>query len=205
MKHYYRLEEVTQNLNTLREKGLTRGKDIGFDFEKCGMSIKKGCTTYIAGAPASGKSEWWFEILINLSCLYGWKHAVFSPETGSVHEVYAELCFKYIGKPYYSTIDGCMNDGERTRAEMFISQHFFIIDPKDDPITLDAFYKQVDAIEQDLGITIDTTTIDHIEVITDTIEDIMDMDFTDHGIEDGGILHYGQVIIIDRGIILPCI
>ena len=159
-KFYYQLEEVTQDLNKLREKGLTRGFEVGFPFDKVGISIKKGCTTYIAGAPASGKSEFWLEILVNLSCLYGWKHIVFTPETGSVHEVYAELCFKYIRKPYFSTVEGCMSEAEKVQAEYFISQHFVVIDPKDESMTLKEYYQQVDEIEKELGITFNTTTID---------------------------------------------
>jgi len=159
-KIYYKLDEVTQGLNKLRENGLTRGKETGFDFEHLGISIKPGCTTYIAGAPASGKSEFWLEILVNLSCLYGWKHVVFTPETGNVEEVFAELCFKYINKPYFSTVEGCMSEAERISAEMFISEHFFVIDPKDDIITIKDYYKIVDDIEKEFGITINTTTID---------------------------------------------
>ena len=44
----------------------------------------------------------------------------------------------------------------------------------------------------------------HVEGIMDIIEDIMDMDGIGHGIEGGGIHHTGQVIIIDLGIIHPC-
>jgi hypothetical protein len=43
-----------------------------------------------------------------------------------------------------------------------------------------------------------------IEDITDMVGDIMDMDFTGHGIEDGGIPRCGRVIIIDLGIIHQC-
>lgn len=160
MKYYYKLNDVTQGLNKLREKGLTRGKETGFPFDNLGISIKPGCTTYLAGAPASGKSEFWLEILINLSCLYGWKHVIFTPETGNVQEVYAELCFKYITKPYFSTVEGCMNESERVKAEMFISEHFIVVDPKDDTITIKDYYKVVDDIEQEYGITVNTTTID---------------------------------------------
>jgi hypothetical protein len=160
MKYWYKLEESTDGLNRLREKGITKGKEVGFDFEKIGMSIKPGCTTYIAAAPASGKSEFWFEILMNLSCLYGWKHLVFSPETGNVEEIYAELCFKYIGKPYFSTIEGHMSESEKTRAEYFISQHFIVIDPKDNTLTVNQFYELADKIEEELGWTFNTTTID---------------------------------------------
>jgi hypothetical protein len=159
-KFYYQLPDVNKELNILREKGITRGKELGFDFESIGMSIKPGCTTYIAGYPGSGKSEFWLEILVNLSCLYGWKHIVFTPETGNVQQVFAELCHKYIRKPYFSTIDGCMNESERVTAEMFITDHFVVIDPKDDTITIKEYYKIVDQVEKDLDIKFNTTTID---------------------------------------------
>jgi hypothetical protein len=159
-KFWYKLSDVNQELNILREKGLTRGKEVGFPFERLGISIKKGCTTYIAGAPGDGKSEFWLEMLLNLSCLYGWRHVVFTPETGDAAQIFAELCHKYIGKHYSKTSQNPMNDTEKTRAEYFISEHFYVIDPIDDVITLEDYYKQVDDLENDLGIAIDTTTID---------------------------------------------
>lgn len=158
--YWYKLEDVNQELFKLRQEGIKRGNEIGWDFDKIGMSIKKGCTTYLAAPPATGKSEFWLEILINLSCLYGWKHIVFTPETGNVQEIFAELCYKYIRKPYFSTVEGCMSEAEKTIAEQFIAKHFIVIDPKDNTLTVNDFYKIADEVEKELGIIFDTTTID---------------------------------------------
>ena len=159
-KHYYQLSDVTNELFKLREKGLTRGKEIGFDFDKCGMSVKKGCTTYIAGAPASGKSEFWLEVLVNLSCIYGDKHIIFTPETGEVHEVFAELCHKYVNKPYFGKDGVKMTETDKAQSEYFIGEHFIVIDPKDDTMSLDDYYEMVDKVEKELDWKFATTTID---------------------------------------------
>jgi hypothetical protein len=45
-----------------------KGKGVGWDWDMLPFTIKEGCTTYIGSAPASGKTELWFEFLINLSC-----------------------------------------------------------------------------------------------------------------------------------------
>ena len=159
-KHYYQLSDVTNELFKLREKGLTRGKEIGFDFDKCGMSVKKGCTTYIAGAPASGKSEFWLEVLVNLSCIYGDNHIIFTPETGEVHEVFAELCHKYVNKPYFGKDGVKMTETDKAQSEYFIGEHFIVIDPKDDTMSLDEYYEMVDKVEKELDWKFATTTID---------------------------------------------
>jgi len=130
------------------------------------FTIKEGTTTYIGAAPASGKTELWFEFLINLSCLHGWNHVVFSPETGSSAEIFSELCYKYIGKPYVQGKNS-MTNGEQVSAEMFINQHFIVIDPIDEDLTITKFYQLVDEIERKEQITIHTTTIDPWNELTE--------------------------------------
>jgi len=143
-----------------------KGKGVGWDWEMLPFTIKEGCTTYIGSAPASGKTELWFEFLINLSCLHGWRHAIFSPETGSAAEIYAELCYKYIGKPYVQG-QNSMTNGEQVSAEMFINEHFIVIDPIDEDLTITKFYQLVDEIERKEGIKIHTTTIDPWNELTE--------------------------------------
>ena len=143
-----------------------RGKSIGWDWEMLPYTIKEGCTTYIGSAPASGKTELWFEILINLSCLHNWNHVVFSPETGSSAEIFAELCYKYIGKPYVQG-QNSMTNSEQIVAEMFINEHFIVIDPIDEDLTITKFYDLVDEIEKKEGIKIHTTTIDPWNELTE--------------------------------------
>ena len=53
-----------------------------------------------------------------------------------------------------------MDEAERTHAEMFIDEHFVVIDPVDDELNIDDFYDLVDQMELDLGFKFNTTTID---------------------------------------------
>lgn len=163
---YKRLTELQNELFTIRNEKMVKGKSVGWDWDLLPYTIKEGCTTYIGAAPASGKTELWFEFLINLSCLHGWNHVVFSPETGTASEIYAELCHKYIGKPYTKG-DYSMSQSEQVQAEMFINDHFIVIDPIDDDLTLEQFYDLVEEIERKHEITIHTTTIDPWNELTE--------------------------------------
>lgn len=164
---YKRLDDTKQQLTQLREIGVQRGKSIGWSFDEFSLTIKEGCTTYIGASPASGKTEIWFEMLINLSCIYNWKHIIFSPETGSPEEIFSELCFKFIGKPYVKSNGFEMTDREKIKAEHFINEHFVIIDPVDEDLTIDGFYSICDKIESDLNTKFHTTTIDPWNELTE--------------------------------------
>lgn len=163
---YNRLTSLNTEMFDIRQKKDIRGKSIGWDWEMLPYTIKEGCTTYIGSAPASGKTELWFEILINLSCLHNWNHVIFSPETGSSAEIFAELCYKYIGKPYVQG-QNSMTNGEQVVAEMFINEHFIVIDPIDEDLTITKFYDLVDEIERKEGMKIHTTTIDPWNELTE--------------------------------------
>jgi hypothetical protein len=166
---YKRLSEVNTQMHDIRQLKNVKGKSVGWDWDILPYTVKEGCTTYIGAAPASGKTELWFEFLINLSCLHGWNHVVFSPETGSAAEIYAELCYKYIGKPYVIG-ENSMTQGEQIRAEMFVDSHFIVIDPIDEDLTLTDFYNLVDEIERKHDIKIHTTTIDPWNELTEKFE-----------------------------------
>jgi hypothetical protein len=155
---YKRLTEVNTELEELHSKGLQRGYSVGWDWDKFPFTIKLGTTTYLAAPPHQGKTEFWFECLINLSCLHGWKHCIFSPETGSAAEIYAELISKFVGKPYFGA--NKMKPSDKIHGEMFINEHFVVIDPVDEDLTIEQYYKLVDDIENQQGIKFHTTTID---------------------------------------------
>ena len=163
---YSKLTSLNTEMFDLRIQKDVRGKSIGWDWDMLPYTIKEGCTTYIGSAPASGKTELWFEILINLSCLHNWNHVVFSPETGSSAEIFAELCYKYIGKPYVQG-QNSMTNSEQIVAEMFINEHFIVIDPIDEDLTITKFYDLVDEIEKKEGMKIHTTTIDPWNELTE--------------------------------------
>jgi hypothetical protein len=163
---YKRLTNVNNELFDIRLQKDVRGKSIGWDWDILPYTIKEGCTTYIGSAPASGKTELWFEILINLSCLHNWNHVIFSPETGNSAEIFAELCYKYVGKPYVQG-QNSMSNSEQIVAEMFINEHFIVIDPIDEDLTITKFYDLVDEIERKEGMKIHTTTIDPWNELTE--------------------------------------
>jgi len=163
---YKRLTHLNAEMFAVRQQVDVKGKSIGWDWDMLPFTIKEGATTYIGAAPASGKTELWFEFLINLSCLHGWNHVVFSPETGSSAEIFSELCYKYIGKPYVQGKNS-MTNGEQVSAEMFINEHFIVIDPIDEDLTITKFYQLVDEIELKEGIKIHTTTIDPWNELTE--------------------------------------
>jgi hypothetical protein len=163
---YKRLEEVSSELFAIRNELNVKGKSVGWDWNMLPYTIKEGCTTYIGAAPASGKTELWFEFLINLSCLHNWNHVIFSPETGSSAEIFSELCYKYIGKPYAKN-ENSMSLSEQVRAENFVNEHFIVIDPIDEDLTLEKFYDMVDEIERKYEMNIHTTTIDPWNELTE--------------------------------------
>lgn len=166
---YTKLENIKTQLDHYRTNGVERGKEIGWNWEQLPLTIKLGCSTFIGAAPASGKTEFWFEILINLSCLHGWNHVIYSPETGDAKDIYSELCHKYIGKKYVQG-ENSMDETERAMAEYFVNEHFIVIDPVDEDLTVTEFYDMIDKIEVDLNIQIHTTTIDPWNELTEKFE-----------------------------------
>src|SRR5690554_5288114 len=144
---YKKLNDVKSDLQNLRSNGRDRGASVGWSWDLLPLTIKLGSTTYLGAAPASGKTELMLEILLNLSCIHGWKHVIFTPETGEFSDVYAELCHKYIGKPYING-EYSMSEAQREKAEWFISEHFIVVDPVDSDLTIEGFYSLVDEIEK---------------------------------------------------------
>ena len=157
-KIYYTLHDVEDKIEDLWVNGVQRGYEIGFGIEE--ISIKIGCTTYIYSAPYSGKTQVWFEILVNLSKQYGLKHAIFSPETGRAEEIFVELIECVARADFYDTFKNKMPENLKKEAKSFVDEHFIVIDPNDEVLTLEAFYDYVDIIERVYNVKIHTTTVD---------------------------------------------
>jgi len=153
----YRVQDT--NLDWIYQNGIQRGVDVGFHSLEDMFSIKKGYPLFVMEAPAAGKSEFTLEILINLSKFYGWKHFIFSPETGTPKEIYAELAAKYIGQDYMNTYGRQMDYNDKMKAEQWLEEHFVIVDAGY-KVNLESFYDLVDSTEYDLGIKFDTVLLD---------------------------------------------
>jgi len=161
---YFKLEQRIQELKLFAEKGLEDLKLTGLASLDDIFKLKKGYPLFVAGNPGSGKTEFIFEILINTSLLYGWKHFIYCGEGGNIEHIYNELLFKYLKKPYkYAT------EKDKLNAEYFISQHFILAD-HDREFTVLEFYLLVSKCEKDLSIKFDTTTFDPFNDIKDELE-----------------------------------
>ena len=164
---YKRLQDIEKDLNVLREDGIQKGNEVGFKWDMLPFTVLLGKTTYIGAAPASGKTEIWFEFLINLSCKYGWNHIIYSPETGSAEEIYSELCYKFIGKSFIKNKGFEMTEREKIKATHFVGKHFIVVDPVDEDMTIDKFYEICDQIELETNKKYHTTTIDPFNELTE--------------------------------------
>lgn len=161
-----RLREIEPSIEQLYDTGITRGLYCGFETLHEYYSIKPKGTTYLYGAPFSGKTEVWFEIMMNLSELYGYRHAIYSPESGEAKEIFAELLSKKARKPFYKNHTGHLSKAEYAREKDFVDEYFYIIDPKDSDLTIEDFFKEVNAIEKHYDVKINTTCCDPFNELT---------------------------------------
>lgn len=174
-KLIYTAEELRDSLTTLRQEGIKKGAWTGFSslFDK--YSVKRGSTTYIYAGAHQGKSQFGFEVMMNLAEYSGWKWAVYSPETGSPTEVFAELLWVYLRKPFLVNDMVTATDEETERAIDFINKHFYIIDSGLSDLTIEGFYTSVEQIEQRDGIKIDGCLVDPFtEIKTDISAGVRD-------------------------------
>ena len=171
----YKAEDVRDSLSTLRNEGVKKGAWTGFDslFDK--YSVKKGITTYIYAGAHQGKSQFGFELMMNLAEYSDWKWAVYTPETGSPTEVFAELLWVYLRKPFLINEHLTATDEETEKAISFINDHFYIIDSGLQDLSVEGFYTAVEQIEEDNFITIDGCMIDPFtEIKTDVSSGVRD-------------------------------
>ena len=168
MKKYYHLSSKLVDLSDFKEVGNTKGHDSGIIALSEYFTLKKGFPLFIAGAPFSGKTEFTFEILVNTSILYGWKHFIYCGEGGNVESIFAELMGKFIGKPYNNTPFG-MNDQEEIKAQQFVMNHFIIAN-HDMEFTVNEFFALVDEAEKDRDIKFDTVVFDPFNDIKEEID-----------------------------------
>ena len=152
-----RPSDIQKDLNHLRENGIQRGLSTGFSCLDPYFTVKLGSTLDILAAPYSGKTEFAFDLQYQLSEKHGLKHLVYSPETGTVADIYAQLAHKRAGKPFYG--DYKMDEAESIEAMMWVEEHFYVVDSQWTG-TLEDFYALRDEYEAENGIKITTTLVD---------------------------------------------
>lgn len=155
---------VRDDIMKYRENGAIRGKFLGFPFldEYYTMALP-GCTDF-TGFPASGKSEFLLELLLNTSLFYGWKHFMYVPDVGDKNEILAILIHKISGKTFDKRYvdSNYISEGEVDRHLGWILHHFRIM-IKDDlkaKLTPYEFYDLAAKMNSETDGGIQTATID---------------------------------------------
>ncbi len=146
---------LSKDLLHLRKEGLSSGAFIGYEDMRDIYSVKKGGTTYINGISSHGKTIFLVNILVGLTKKYGWKHGIFSPETGTPTEVLAEIMHTYSGKRLR---EQDMSETEYYRYEAELADKFYAFDIGENDLTIDKFIKG--AKEAILEHDLDTITLD---------------------------------------------
>lgn len=123
-----KFKHIEEELGEMREAGHPKGDVTGFKNLDELYSIKQGSYTFVLAPPHHGKSEFCFELVFNQAEKYGKKTLIYSPETGSVEDIYAEFIHKLIGKPFYKSIPGSISDKEYYNAVSYIDEMFSIVD-----------------------------------------------------------------------------
>ncbi len=181
---YVRLNDTRQRITERYKKGTRKGYHVGFKCLRNHYTVIKGHTTYITGIPTHGKSEWTWEMLMNLTKFYGWKHAIFSSETGKPEDIAIEIVKKHQKAQFDPRYHQRMEENAAYQALNEMSEHFFIID---DPNTPDKNYTPEMILETATEIIDAEGGLDTL--VIDPWNELLH-DFTAHGGRQDSYLEY---------------
>lgn len=171
-KIYWTLKDVDDDIESKYEIGIEQGYKTGYAELDKHYNLHLGYTTYIYGAAFSGKSLIWFDLLKNMSYRYGMKHVIFSPETGSATDVHIKLIEMAAGMDFYDKGYGKMTADDKDQAKQFVDEHFIVIDPGMETMTLDDLIASCEMIERVFNTKIHTITIDPWNDLTHDMSDV---------------------------------
>lgn len=105
------------------------GKSPGYKFpvKAFNYHMRPGGMTTLYAPPSTGKSFFWFWMLLVYSQEYGMKHLIYTPEMGNPADIYARLAEMIVGKRFKKDKWG-MSEEEFLKASSFVDKHFLVID-----------------------------------------------------------------------------
>ncbi len=133
----YNVSDMFQSVFTLYDNGIQHGTSFGMPGIENLYSIKTKQFTIVTGIPSHGKSSWLDCGAVNMAKIHKWKFGIFSPENYPFENHIAKLCELFIGKPFFKSYNGHMDENELQAALEFLNSHFFFLMPKTDDVTVD--------------------------------------------------------------------
>jgi len=132
------LKSVQEQIFHLQKHGQTRGMLVGFSNLDKLYSVKPGTSTIIYGYPTSGKSQFLIQTLCSLAT-QGKKCMIMTPETGTAHEIYAEIIHCLTGKTFRQTLNYTITEKELYNVIPFVQDYFKVIDVEEKGATVEEF------------------------------------------------------------------
>ena len=154
--------ETKERLLDMRNNGLKKGMWAGWNELYEHYTVKEGGTTYIVAPPAIGKSAIIYEFTMNLAEYEDCKICIFTPETGSVVDVYNELLWAKLREPFVRHRHSSVSDELVQEAMDWMSEHFWIIDPMHQDLTANTYFEAIRELQEEQGVNIDVAVIDPI-------------------------------------------
>ena len=162
---WHNTHSIRKQLENIYLHGLPKGKSVGWDSWDEFYTVLKGTTTYWGGLASHGKSYLILNVLRNLTDLYDWKHAIFSPEFGQANRVMNKLIKIHAGKAMQK---GIMEQDEFYRWIEQLKDNYHILELKDNELYLDNFIKEVKTLINSHHI--DTVTLDPFNELRHSFE-----------------------------------
>lgn len=145
--------ELQDQIFHLYKFGQSPGYRIGFPSVDKLYSIKPGRSTIIYGHPTSGKSQFLIQSLCALATRHGKKCLIYTPETGSAYEIYAEIIHCLTGKTFDKrSINYQITERELINVMPFVTDYFKVIDVDEKGLDFDEWLELTDEAIKDFGI-----------------------------------------------------
>jgi hypothetical protein len=153
--------EYQKKLLDYHDKCGLPGLELGFKTLNQFYTHKNSGITDWTGFPASGKTYFVLEILMQLTEKYGHRHALYVPDLGTYYETIAKLVKMHTGKDFEKKYQNQIGVGELLNRIPQISHNFKILIKEDykQPITPQQFWEFVAEYQDDFG-KLQTGTID---------------------------------------------
>lgn len=124
-------QDVFDEVSKYLEKGAEPGLKTGFSCLDELYTHKNGGVTDWTGFPASGKTYFCLEVLMNLSERHNKRHGLFVPDIGSDKEVIAKIVKMKTGKDFHDKFNNKITQAHLAKEMDWIFHHFVIFKKKD--------------------------------------------------------------------------